>query len=153
MGSTVGDRPGHADGAWLPRAAADFEELLALPAGWDTYGAPRIDAHYATLAFDFLAKVAAPRIAEPPAIVPTPHRGVQVEWHVADLDLELTFDDKGCFLLVTDPTLDFEAEITDPSCDVAWTHALSRFVAPADIPGCCSWTPPAPRKSLAEGSS
>lgn len=53
-----------------------FAELLALPAGWDSYGARKIDPQAIAAARRFLE--ALPKYE--PVIVPTNTGGVELEW-------------------------------------------------------------------------
>jgi hypothetical protein len=62
--------------------------LLALPGNWDSYGARPVDPTVAVQAAKILQltmREETPR----PAIVPTTDGGLQVEWHVHGIDLEV----------------------------------------------------------------
>jgi len=54
---------------------------------WDTYGADPLDDRAIEAAKRFLS--------HGPAIVPLNDGGIQLEWHIDDLDLELEFDKSG----------------------------------------------------------
>jgi hypothetical protein len=116
---------GERTAAWLGEADERLFELLRLRPGWDTYGAPSIDAGHATTAQALLV-VLARAIGLPPAVVPTPRRGVQLEWHFADLDFEISVDDDGSRLLVCDKAIDFEGEFGAPGAAEALIHAVTR---------------------------
>ena len=76
--------------SWLRGAVAQVEELTALAANWDTYGAAPIAAGPATQAVKFLLDNAYSELA-PPAVVPLSDGGVQLEWHRGGLDVEIAF--------------------------------------------------------------
>ena len=76
--------------AWfLPTATAMFS-LASMPAGWDSRSAPRIERSTIERALRLLAGILESRSA-PPAVVPTVPGGVQAEWHMAGLDIEIDF--------------------------------------------------------------
>jgi hypothetical protein len=74
--------------AWLRPAMARLEYLLSLPENWDSYQAARIDPRAVGNAIRLLAATRRPG-AFPTAIVPTVRGGVQLEWHVRNVDLEV----------------------------------------------------------------
>jgi hypothetical protein len=63
---------------------ASFKDLKP---GWNSYGAPQITEESIKSARDFLLIQPQP--------VPTSQGGVQLEWHLKGLDLELNFDKHG----------------------------------------------------------
>lgn len=67
--------------------APRFLALLDLKKNWNSYGAPPIDVETAIAADMFLNKHV--------NIVPTAKGGIQLEWHVNGLDIEIEFDKKG----------------------------------------------------------
>jgi hypothetical protein len=67
--------------------AAKFMQLLDLKKNWNSYGAEPIDFEAAQAADLFLNKQV--------NIVPTSKGGVQLEWHVNGLDIEIEFDKNG----------------------------------------------------------
>jgi len=73
---------------WWPSVLRSIERLLALPPGWDSYGAPRISRDVLTSALQVLCW-AAKESTPPPWIVPTGRGGVQLEWHEHQLDIEV----------------------------------------------------------------
>lgn len=81
--------PGRLPG-WVQPTAESLAALLQLPHGWNSYGAKRTDAHVVCAAFDLLASVMEDDTPGP-SIVPTTRGGVQLEWHTANIDMEITF--------------------------------------------------------------
>lgn len=63
-----------------------FQRLRELPADWDSYGAPPIDAATIDRAERFLRRV---------NILPCSDGAVQLEWHSDGLDIEITFEADG----------------------------------------------------------
>ncbi len=78
--------PGEA--RWLAPTVKRLNELLALPENWDSYGAARVDPRAIDHALRLLGITMHPE-TPPPAVVPTPHGGVQLEWHQKTVDLEI----------------------------------------------------------------
>jgi hypothetical protein len=73
---------------WLLPTLSGLRELAALPAGWDSYGAPPIDAHCVAKAVQVLVEVMEPDTPAP-SVVPTSRGGVQFEWHTGGVDFEI----------------------------------------------------------------
>jgi hypothetical protein len=74
--------------AWLEATLESLERLLTLLPGWDSYGAKAVDPVCAWAAWHLLTAVL--REDSPaPAMVPTVRGGVQLEWHVNGVDLEI----------------------------------------------------------------
>jgi hypothetical protein len=63
-----------------------FDELLALPKSWDSYGADPISPKAVEAAQLFLARM---------DITPCNDGGVQLEWHTHAHDLEIEFHPDG----------------------------------------------------------
>lgn len=74
--------------AWLRPTMEVLAQLLALPADWDSYGARRIGQAAVTSVLALLREVM-PDDAPAPQIVPTAAGGVQMEWHMRGIDLEV----------------------------------------------------------------
>ena len=82
--SGVGDE----DVTWLGPVLDSAAGLLVLPEDWDSYGAPQIDPE--KVAFGIRMLLANLDQAAPtPAVVPTNSGGLQFEWHMASIDLEI----------------------------------------------------------------
>lgn len=86
----------------VPEAVADdvvglmsrAQELLGLPSGWDSYGAQRIRreaALHALKVYSLFAREGAPI----PSLVPTVSGGVQLEWHVGSVGVEVEVRGQG----------------------------------------------------------
>lgn len=72
---------------WEREVIAKLDEVLSLPAGWDTYDAPPVD--WGAAMFGLVALRSAMDTRTPvPQVVPTPEGAVQFEWHQEDLDIE-----------------------------------------------------------------
>ena len=72
------------------KTAAQLKELLQLEPNWDTYGALAIDPKYVAAALKFILTIV-PDAAPAPAVVPTSRGGVQLEWYMTGLVLEIEF--------------------------------------------------------------
>jgi hypothetical protein len=75
---------------WVIPMVQALSELLSLPPNWDTYGAPRVESGYIEAALRLAGDVM--RDDTPvPSVVPTSRGGVQLEWHMGGIDLEVEF--------------------------------------------------------------
>jgi len=74
---------------WLEPVLDSFAELLSLPSGWDSYGAPQISLGSATEAIRLLLVLASEADIEQPTLVPTSKGGIQLEWRRPGLLVEL----------------------------------------------------------------
>lgn len=73
---------------WLLPTVQAMGHLLTLESGWDSYGAARIHPENVEAALRLLLNVM--KEATPaPSVVPTSSGGVQLEWHVSGVDLEI----------------------------------------------------------------
>lgn len=73
---------------WLMQALKSVANLLSLQPNWDSYGALPIDPKCAGLALSILTQLMEDQ-TPPPTIVPTVSGGVQLEWHMKGIDLEV----------------------------------------------------------------
>jgi hypothetical protein len=64
---------------WVSQAVGELNELLTLPNGWDTYGAPAVSYDAAYLTLRVLTSVMRPQ-SRLPRIEPTALGGVSLEW-------------------------------------------------------------------------
>src|SRR5437870_3472186 len=76
---------------WLVKTDRALQELLALPQNWNSYGARAIQPDVVRAASDLLRNVAQ-NDTPPPAVVPTVHGGVQLEWHTRGVVLEIEIE-------------------------------------------------------------
>ncbi len=81
-------RDHHARTPWLEPVVQRMAALVALPEGWDSYGAPALDAKLLFAALDLLARTMSADTPAP-AVIPTSQGGVQLEWHRSGIDLEV----------------------------------------------------------------
>jgi len=117
MATTSRRAPAHPDPAvqpsppdWLPQTESALQELLELPANWDSYGARPIRAEVVAEAVDLLHKIVQPGTPQP-AVVPTARGGLQLEWHIGGIDLEIEFEQPGRFhVSYEEPIEDVELE-------------------------------------------
>lgn len=75
---------------WFLATANAMFSLVSLPAGWDSKSAPRIERSVVERALRLLAGILKSRTAAP-AVVPTISGGVQAEWHMGGLNIEIEF--------------------------------------------------------------
>ena len=73
---------------WLGEATEAIRDLAALPPNWDSYGATPVAPEVAARAAELLIGLVQPETPRP-AVVPTVRGGVQIEWHVQGVDLEI----------------------------------------------------------------
>jgi hypothetical protein len=115
--------------SWAAEALNKVESLFSLPRGWDGRSAPRISPSHAVVTFKILAQCVEPK-TPCPSFVPTLWGGIQVEWHLCGIDLELTVDSRGCSLFAEDSKhalldVDEEGEV-DLQTFKKWIQVLSR---------------------------
>jgi hypothetical protein len=75
--------------AWVQHTLDALDALLRLPANWNSYGANPVDPRLAVAAFTLLRDAAGSREPAAPQLVPTTAGGVQLEWHIGGIDLEV----------------------------------------------------------------
>lgn len=87
-----------ADATWFRPVLERLVSLASLPQGWDGSAAPPIDRSRLEAVLDLLAAITR-HDTPPPAIVPGVDGGVQVDWHVNDVDIEISLpaDGQGTF--------------------------------------------------------
>ncbi len=87
------------DRHWLDQAARDLVSFLKLEPGWDSYGARALSLETANDALQLLARLQAFGVPRP-LLVPTPKGGVQLEWDVDGVELELELQPRGPILVM-----------------------------------------------------
>jgi hypothetical protein len=74
--------------AWLTDTEEALQKLLSLPPNWDSYDARPIAPEIVRSAVELLRKTA--RAETPrPTVVPTVRGGVQIEWHIHGIWIEI----------------------------------------------------------------
>ena len=76
--------------AWLRPTTGALDSLLGLPTNWDSYGARPVSHDCATYSLEVLYSIMRDD-TPPPQVVPTSGGGVQLEWHMRGIDLEIEF--------------------------------------------------------------
>jgi len=76
--------------SWKQEIFERFAYLTILRSGWDSYSAKRINEDLAQDAFEILISVANKRTPKPD-VIPTKAGGINIEWHVNNIDLEIEF--------------------------------------------------------------
>jgi hypothetical protein len=76
---------------WLQAAVQELAALTALPDNWDSYGARPVSISTASAATQLVGHLDALRLPLP-KIVPLASGGVQFEWSVHNLELELSLE-------------------------------------------------------------
>lgn len=77
------------EAAWKRVVEDRLQKLLEYSDGWDGYDAKPPRRSAIVFAREILASVMTPRLPAP-SIVPLSGGGIQLEWHVSGLDIELT---------------------------------------------------------------
>ena len=80
--------------SWLSPTLRTMSDILELEDNWNSYGAPPIGPVCVLTALEFL-KDAMADDTPTPSVVPTSCGGVQIEWHVNSVDLEIEFYPNG----------------------------------------------------------
>jgi hypothetical protein len=86
---------------WLDAAAAKLGGFVRLPADWDSYGARPISFATVRDAWELLAGLCRLGVSAP-TIVPTAQGGVQFEWDLPGVELELGLEPGGRMLAIFD---------------------------------------------------
>lgn len=73
---------------WNEALRDRFNHLTALPAGWDGYGGRPVSFSCAVFAANVIEQLCDPELL-PPQIVPGSDGTLQLEWHVAGVDVEI----------------------------------------------------------------
>lgn len=95
---------------WLHDATEQIVALLRLEADWDSYGAQPVRFQAAIAALDLMLELIGESTC-PPSIVPTVDGGIQIEWHVRGIDLEIEMMDfRNASLFVYDSETEVEWE-------------------------------------------
>jgi hypothetical protein len=79
---------------WLGQAEDRLAHVKELPANWDSYGARPVSVAAIEAALRLLGEVMADDLPLPD-IVPTVSGGIQVEWHIANIDFEIEVSAEG----------------------------------------------------------
>lgn len=120
---------------WLDTAAAKLETLTELGDNWDSYGGRRIAVATVLEVFQLLAGLYALGLTAP-TIVPTSNGGIQLEWRVRELELELSFEPNGRMLALFDDASRGESwERELPPRDLAPIRDVLLRIAHAGHPG------------------
>ena len=83
-----------AGATWFRPVLERLVALAALPRGWDGSSAPPIDRSKLEAVLDLLATVARPDTPTP-TVIPAVDGGVQIDWHVNDVDIEISLPANG----------------------------------------------------------
>lgn len=75
------------DEEWQISVVEKLVEFSNLPNDWDGYGSPPVKWDAGMFALNVLSRVMLARTPAP-QVVPSPTGGVQLEWHLAGVDLE-----------------------------------------------------------------
>lgn len=73
---------------WISHIAEVLSSYIWLPNNWDSYGARGTDFKCILVAIQILARIVDEHTPKP-SVVPTTQGGVQFEWHVNGIDLEI----------------------------------------------------------------
>lgn len=100
--------------AWFLPTIDSFAQLLALPEDWNSYGARRVDPESIASAISLLFSIMRDD-SPPPVVIPTRRGGVQLEWHLRGIDLEVELLARGPILVCSEDLIEhteWEAELT-----------------------------------------
>lgn len=74
--------------SWVAPTVDALGRLLSMPPDWDSYGARQVDPTCVESAIDIALAIMHDRTPSP-AVVPTSSGGIQLEWHMRGIDLEI----------------------------------------------------------------
>jgi len=116
--ATLGGQPPE----WTPVVLRRLQAIAQLAAGWDGRSAPGVFPANIEVAMQLLQGVM--RSGTPvPELVPTLRGGLQIEWHVKDVDVELEIVSPSRYILTV------EDRATDQDFEQQLSADLSPFVA------------------------
>jgi hypothetical protein len=73
---------------WFSEAERELMDLEQLPEDWNSYGGRPLDSYIVHAGLELLRSIVTDRTPRP-TTVPTVAGGVQFEWHVGGIDLEI----------------------------------------------------------------
>jgi hypothetical protein len=83
---------------WVEPSLKALTQLLVLPPNWDSYGGRPVDPANVWAVWELLKNIMTDAFPIP-SIVPTSQGGVQVEWHVGNVNLEIESRTPGRFFV------------------------------------------------------
>lgn len=86
---------------WLRPVIERLKDVVALPAGWDSYEARSVRPESIEHALQALVAVMSDE-SELPWIVPLPSGGIQLEWHADNFDIEIALDGSDSSICIDD---------------------------------------------------
>lgn len=86
---------------WLNDLVQKSASILRLQENWDSYGASPINPAVVWSAIELVLRVSSRKTTKP-SIIPINSGGVQVEWHLNDVDLEIEIPVPGYFNVLFD---------------------------------------------------
>ena len=107
---------------WHQETVSNLFAILALNTNWDSYGANRISSETADAVTSLLKDIMQAR-SPVPQVVPSASGSIQVEWHVADIDLEIEVES-----LSTINVFFSDEQNEDPEWEGEIKYDLSRLV-------------------------
>ena len=90
---------------WVIPATDRLTHLSKLQQNWDSYGASPVSTQAITFAIQVMNEIMAERTPLP-TIVPTADGGVQLEWHLAGIDLEVEVSSEGILSVLYEDAAD-----------------------------------------------
>lgn len=118
----VGNFTAPSSPGWLHDLEDQLASILNLQAGWDSYGADRPDDALVAHALDIFLEAATDQTPAP-QVIPLPSGGIQLEWHCAGIDIEMSVERFGAADLYVH---DREGRLADT--EIAISQDLAPFV-------------------------
>jgi hypothetical protein len=116
---------------WIRSIVNRIDYLLTLSEGWDGPGSGALDFECAMEAISFMLSTAAHETPAP-QLIPTSDSGVQIEWHMGGIDLEVRFSPgSSATYYYCAEDVDKEGEV---STDEAVVASLVRSLPPRNEP-------------------
>lgn len=116
----TGSEPSHPTSSvplplWVEPTIRALVERMQLPQNWDSYGAKAVTAAAVARALDILTRVMG-NGSPTPDVVPLTDGGIQMEWHTANWELEITIpgDDVPAYYYQTSSSPIDEGEMLAP---------------------------------------
>ena len=118
---------------WFENTKEKLERIFNLPENWDSYGARQIAIGSALGTIELILYLLEKNIPEP-SVVPINTGGVQIEWHMKNIDFEIEIQPEGIFDIYMEDLsnefdeIDLEFEKPEFRSDIEFNDVVDLFM-------------------------